>query len=208
MKYLFAELGGAGCLHAFFLFPSSLFLHTYANTLSWAAGFCIHNQDGHLQPRPKMWAASGILLVLLQTHTGMCTHLHIYIPLALCGKCAVPWRNKGHCSGKGWLEKNRKRDKVPPPLLLSSAYSSSLFSLAGWVIYIELDPILAAAVGDSASPGQPMHPPCTIFSNRTASNSSTELFSSLCFAPSAAAAPAKGTCCVYVCAQICVWILK
>ena len=154
-----------------------------------------------------MYLESRILWVLLQTLADLRTHLQICISLTLRSMCAVPWRNKWHCSGerRTWgraKEKMRCQSSRFPPRLSSASSassSSSFFSSAGWAIYIEQDPILAAAAGNSASQGQPVLPPCTIFSSRTASNSSTELFLSLCFAPSAAAAaPAKGIGCVFV----------
>lgn len=183
-------------------------MHTHSPGVLVSVGFCILKHDGHLQPRLKIWAAADVSWIThpLGTATDTCwyvhtfAHLHLphtpqYVCCALEKQSALQWKRRTWERAK---QKMRCQSSPLPPCLSSSSSSSYFFSLAGWAIYIEQDPILATAAGDSASQGQPVLPPCTIFSSRTASNSSTELFLSLCFALSAAAAPAKGIGCVFV----------
>lgn len=167
-------------------------MQTHSPGLLVSEGFCIHNQDGHLQPRPKIQAAACASSRHCYRHT--CAHLYPTHTLH-----AVPQRNGTAVEKQDWRKSETENERFPLPSASPPLPPAPLFSSAGWVIYIEQDPILAAAAEDSASQGQPVLPPCTIFSNRTASNSRTKLFLSLCCAPSAAAAPAKGTGCVCLC---------
>lgn len=130
-------------------------------------------------------------------HTHLCPQPHSAVSV-LC-----PGGTNGTAVEKegSWMSRRENQAVEEAPTLLSPTSSSALSVLLGWLGYLyPAGSNLSSSSEGTASQGEPVLPPSSIFSNRTASNSSTKLFWSLCFAPTRAA-PAKGTEYLYIMAQ-------
>lgn len=55
-----------------------------------------------------------MVLILLQTHADMCTHLHISTKHTLQKTCRASEKNKWHCRGEGGIEEEHNRTAPPP----------------------------------------------------------------------------------------------